>query len=107
MQPLMHVSSCMYPPIILVSGPLTLFPRAFKLPCFVIIITDEDPWIGVETSDIDSNICPIVIDYIELFQENSKICYLATQKSSICYYVRINDGTLIQNVVMLPDCSGP
>ena len=27
------------------------------------IITDEDPWIGVETSDIDSIISPIVIGW--------------------------------------------
>ena len=29
----------------------------------LLIITDEDQWIGVETSDIESNICPIVIDW--------------------------------------------
>ena len=29
----------------------------------LLIITDEDQWIGVETSDIDSNICLIVIGW--------------------------------------------
>ena len=43
------------------------------MPCFVIIITDEDPWIGVDTSDSDSNICPVVRHRLELFEENSKI----------------------------------
>ena len=45
-------------------SPCHFVSRIFKLPChvFLIIITDEDPWIGVETSDMDYITCPIVID---------------------------------------------